>query len=784
MKRWLFLLSAGALLLAGCSTSSMKGTPFYTGEYAVREGPAADRVNLWPLAYYRDPALSVLWPIMEFSPEQLAVRPVYSVYDRNTEHSVHNVFWPVGRFDAAGDKKRIFPVCWGTNHLNIVPLYWHKGASLTASGHDILFPIWRWEWEEGGYSREILWPFYTNRKNSRSQSWSLWPLYGTEKRPAKNYRYRYYAWPFIHSYTESDESGHVVLPVYAYEKEPGRTCFASLPYSREVTTKPGGKSWDLALPLWYREWTGDDSKWALFPALSWGKRADGLSDNCYAVGLARNSVSKETRKNHLIPFYLYRQNPESTEFYSLPWSTVSNKDGSEWSAAFPFYFSSRSSLGSVLMTPLYARKRSPDGAVAWQCFVPFVYLDETKDEHFMTMLGGRWRMGDQNYWLCLPLLSKSSSDSQSGRTVWLAGLGGHNWSDQKTSHYAFPLYYTSQSNTVRKTGIPLLLSDRYTTDENQKTTLFGGLAGWERTAGKTQSSYFFPLYGWKKDDHFFTAFFGYDQSSTYYTPLIGRYTGNLSGSWLFPLYEYTKTEAGAVDIFYLLLGKYKKDEYSKEYRFAPLFKYSQRDYTVDHEQKIQAESKHLKYLLLGNYEKSGFNKEYGFLPFFYYNQRSYSDGDKQAPVQTESKHLSYLLIGKNEEIRKSSGSADGGTNTSVSCKKESMLFPVWSHETNEDSRTGKRDEKSAWLGILYDTLHEEESGEKKNDYFRRRVLWRLYHKETLNGDSSTDIFPAITIDSRQNGYFKCSVLWRLFRYEKGAEDGRSKLDVLFIPICR
>ena len=36
-------------LLSGCSTTSMKGTPLYTGEYSDNEGPAADRVNLWPV---------------------------------------------------------------------------------------------------------------------------------------------------------------------------------------------------------------------------------------------------------------------------------------------------------------------------------------------------------------------------------------------------------------------------------------------------------------------------------------------------------------------------------------------------------------------------------------------------------------------------------------------------------------------------------------------------------------------------------------------------------------
>ena len=61
-------LAAAALLClfgSGCATRAMKGTPFFTGEYEGRLGPPEDRVNLWPLLYYRDPALSFLWPIGE-----------------------------------------------------------------------------------------------------------------------------------------------------------------------------------------------------------------------------------------------------------------------------------------------------------------------------------------------------------------------------------------------------------------------------------------------------------------------------------------------------------------------------------------------------------------------------------------------------------------------------------------------------------------------------------------------------------------------------------------------
>ena len=48
-------LAAGALLLAGCKTEQMKSTPFYEGHDVTYTGSPEDRVNLWPLAYWREP---------------------------------------------------------------------------------------------------------------------------------------------------------------------------------------------------------------------------------------------------------------------------------------------------------------------------------------------------------------------------------------------------------------------------------------------------------------------------------------------------------------------------------------------------------------------------------------------------------------------------------------------------------------------------------------------------------------------------------------------------------
>jgi hypothetical protein len=87
--------------------------------------------------------------------------------------------------------------------------------------------------------------------------------------------------------------------------------------------------------------------------------------------------------------------------------------------------------------------------------------------------------------------------------------------------------------------------------------------------------------------------------------------------------------------------------------------------------------------------------------------------------------------------------------------------------------------------LLYDHKHEKNPATKDEpttDYVRRRILWRLWHYERLNGDVSIDIFPAITYDTKTNGFHKVSFLWRLFRYEKGPKG--KKLDLLFIPLIR
>ena len=122
---------------------------------------------------------------------------------------------------------------------------------------------------------------------------------------------------------------------------------------------------------------------------------------------------------------------------------------------------------------------------------------------------------------------------------------------------------------------------------------------------------------------------------------------------------------------------------------------------------------------------------------------------------------------------------------------DTWAFPLWDGETHRAVAYAREGgdllfdgayETESVLWRLWDRRREFEAV-SGHEYERTRVLWRLYHDETLDGDRSIDIFPGITIDRRKDGYRKTSVLWRLFRYESDPEKGDS-LDVLFIPILR
>ena len=95
--RWSVLLIGGALL-SGCATNVLKSTPFYESGNGASAGETSDRVNLWPVAYWRNPVGSVARPLISFSDDYLALRPIYSQCrqgGRGSSWDEFNLAWPL-----------------------------------------------------------------------------------------------------------------------------------------------------------------------------------------------------------------------------------------------------------------------------------------------------------------------------------------------------------------------------------------------------------------------------------------------------------------------------------------------------------------------------------------------------------------------------------------------------------------------------------------------------------------------------------------------------------------
>ena len=329
-----FLLSI--LLLCGCQSPTMKGTPFYTGQYEGTSQAHTDRVNLWPLLYYRDPALSVLWPIFEVTDDHTAIRPLFSVYNKTEDKPIYNVLWPLTHFDTKNKNGHIFPVFWGKSqcaagpgcsreYCVIFPLYWHLNDPFDGDGVNALFPLWVWnvDNEEKEKRLDVLWPLYAKKTAPDEQLWRLWPIYGTHSRPNKDYRSRFWASGLVYRTDDRDKAwtglllGAVswkkqadqliktmVFPFYSWEKDDH---FYTLLYGRDETITY------FATPLigrhhktrWKKELIDCKGGW-IWPL--WGHKESEKRKSSYAMLGIWHHNKTDTRESHgLFPIYQKEQ---------------------------------------------------------------------------------------------------------------------------------------------------------------------------------------------------------------------------------------------------------------------------------------------------------------------------------------------------------------------------------------------------------------------------------------------------------------------------------------------
>jgi hypothetical protein len=392
---------AAALLLlcGGCSTTEMKGTPFYTGEYAKRTGPAEQRLNVWPFLYYRDPALSVAWPIFERTDDHTAVRPLFSVYGLDRTNREYNLLWPLVQFDREAGENRIFPAFWGRDYQVLFPVYWHYGQPFgTNGGTDSVFPLWIlkrqgtndfdlyspwplahwWSDKKGGESGSMVLPLYwRNHNNDGSRFLSLLWMSGGDTNGG-----HWSLVPLVCYQSTNSHGSALVTPLWAQGKSATRDWSALIPlcyWDREQRT--------LLSPLWARWKTEDRETYFSAGVLSWMNRRPERDDLWLAGGLAHASWGEKPGPHHFLPLY-YRD--AANEKLLTPLFGWRGEGKGYFYPLTPLAGVRSGEQGGHWLFPLYSHKVVPK-------------TETTKDR--LLVLGGRDRTAGNSHWWIFPAFS-------------------------------------------------------------------------------------------------------------------------------------------------------------------------------------------------------------------------------------------------------------------------------------------------------------------------------------------------------------------------------------------
>ncbi len=164
------MMVSALALLAGCATKEMKSTPFYEGGDVTYTGRQEDRVNAWPIVYWREPVGSVLWPLISFSDDHFALRPLYSQYEADGRIAEMNFLYPLIQIDFTNRSSRICPVySWCRNRSLLTPLfYWNSDGTL-------LTPLYG-EFTRNGTTNLYVTPLYGEMSGRKNGNW-LFPLW-------------------------------------------------------------------------------------------------------------------------------------------------------------------------------------------------------------------------------------------------------------------------------------------------------------------------------------------------------------------------------------------------------------------------------------------------------------------------------------------------------------------------------------------------------------------------------------------------------------------------------
>ena len=233
----------GIMLMGGCKMKEFSSSPFYEGNEVKFTGAVEDRVNLWPVAYYREPVGSLAWPLISWGDDHLAFRPLYSQYKQSGsgDYDEFNLLWPVGQFDTRHDDYRFFPFFWGESRgdepyfclfpllwwnrdfAGVMPFFWDRSGSGNDMGFCV-FPLFWSEVKSSGRLWNTLFPLYYYQSNEAQ--------FGDKGQRIMASGSKFWAFCGLAGYNRLDGKfdNHRILPFYLCDDDD----FYSIPYSRHT----------------------------------------------------------------------------------------------------------------------------------------------------------------------------------------------------------------------------------------------------------------------------------------------------------------------------------------------------------------------------------------------------------------------------------------------------------------------------------------------------------------------------------------------------------------------
>lgn len=813
-----FFVLASLALLAGCTTNpAMKGSPFYTGEFKQKPGPAEERVPAWPLFYYRDPVLSVCWPIFEsVRGESLAVRPLYSTYDLDDPaHREWNALWPLIQGNPGKGTGRAVPFFWGDDYLVGFPLYWRFTGADRVS--DLFIPLWWYNRDAMNWHFASLLGLVGASKSPASTGWHVFPVYGSYDHP--NGGYHRFEMLLAHQYESPGGLTHVntLLPLWWYDRDPSSHRFFSPLWMQGASRD--GESWKFLLPVFLSRQAQDSSAfytllgggrsssnstgWVAPVLLSGGSRDPDRSSDWFVWPLSHFVREGTNSTSHVFPLYYASENEEGRRFLSLPWSDVRHADGSNWQLVpplyyrgedtggtltlSPFYFANHAKTGtndwrfippvyfhqedgdgSRTLTPLYSHGESRDGQSAWDLLVPFYYAEHDHDGRLIaTLLGGHRSGADGDAWMVYPLLTWNSRHGSTNDFWALAPLAHfHREPDGDRSH-VFPLYYRNaasrtflslpysrwSSGDATHVLIPPLLTLRTEREHASDLWMLAGLGRYS-SGEDARASYLFPV------------FYDNPRTGTLLSPFYCSWTSAEGRSGAIPplLGMMSESRTGTRDLWALAgLFHHERDREGRtlSHHLAPLYFHSPSNYfyTALFGSKGDDEDGMAYYLtpLLGS---SRHHDESSFWLFPLYSRTvDASSGDTRG----------HVLWGSYRNAKD---------------RERSSFFPLWSHERTADAASNLYERTSAALWLYGDKHTESAAG--KTDSSHLFPFWS--HDGGVAKDGATTNKTALLLalyDTKRTGvpaaggtneYTRKRVLWHVWHYEN--MNGDVSMDLL------